>query len=260
MSTQAHQVIRHAQHDVGATCHASMRPASRRQATPALADAMTLHDDQRRLLDRLIDAARRLPHPLRNEALVCLLVGTGLTPIEIAMLRVRDYLTEGGHVRVLSRVEPAIAYNGRARPLLFVNRRVCQAVDHYLDERRNSAEPGGQPGRFRGLPPDAALILANDGKPLRVVHRRDGQRTQRICAPMHALCRTIFAAAQITDVTARDGKRLFARALYALGADIDGIRVLCGLSGRRGARRLLNVPRHPETEALRISGLVSRLL
>lgn len=215
---------------------------------------------QQPILERLLAASRRLPCPLRNEALVHLLVGTGLNPIEIALLRVRHYVAEDGSVRRRSQIDRAIAYNGRERPLLFVSHRVCDALDAYLHSRRLHGESGPCPVRYRGLNPDAALILGNDGNPLRVVERMGGRQPQRLCAAMHILCRAIFNEAQISDMTARDTKKLFARTLYRMGADVEGIRILLGLARRRSVLRILGSPRTTESEADRVAGLVSQVL
>lgn len=227
-------------------------------SAPAHAPPEAFPPRQHSALEQLLAASRRLQHPLRNEAVVHLLVGAGLRPIEIALLRVRHYLNEDGAIRVMSRIERELAYNGRERPLLFVSKQVCRAIDDYLRSRSPATAGNRTPLAFRGLHPDAPLVLGNDGKPLRVVERPGGRQPQRICADIHVLCRAIFVEAQI-DMTARDGAKLFARALYGMGADINGIRVLLGLSSRRSVIRLLGVQRTLASEALRVSGLVSQL-
>jgi integrase len=215
--------------------------------------------DHQRVLDLLIDASRRLPHSLRNEALVCLLVGTSVAPIEIALLRVRDYLLEDGTVRQLSKVDGSIAYNGKTRPLLFVNERVCSTLDRYLEARGRPGERA-RDARFRGLNAEAALILGDDGQPLKVVERREDGQMQRICAAIHMLCRSIFLAAGINGLTARDGKKLFAKALYDMGADTECIRVLLGASRMRTVVNMIGPKRSAQDNALRVVDLVRKVI
>jgi integrase len=87
-----------------------------------------LEDDQ---IERAAQFARETPCAMRNVALVYTLFGTGLTPIELARLEVRDYLKKRGTVRGRSTVRAEVAFNGRERPLLWVQERVVEAVDHY---------------------------------------------------------------------------------------------------------------------------------
>jgi integrase/recombinase XerD len=71
-------------------------------------------------------------HALRNVALMLTLFGTGLKPSEIAALRVDDYLDKHGKPKIDTIVRAEIAFNGRERPLMWVNKRLCKAIDDYL--------------------------------------------------------------------------------------------------------------------------------
>jgi integrase len=212
------------------------------------------------VIAQLIEAAARRPNPYRDMALVWLLVSTNLTPIEIAMLQIRDYIDRDGGVRVLSRIDAKRAFNGRERPLVFVNQRLRAALDAYLEQRRIGGEPGtARRFHYRGLRPDAALILDDHGNPLRVTERRTAAGVHRICGPMHTLCRSIFQSARITHLTARDGKKLFAQALYDMGADPEAMRLLLGLKRRTTLLRMLPIEKNEQSEARRLLPLISQI-
>lgn len=65
-------------------------------------------------------------HALRNVALCYTLFGTGMTPSEIALLRVSDYLASDGSVMVDTEVRAEIAFNERSRPLCWTNKKLVK--------------------------------------------------------------------------------------------------------------------------------------
>ena len=73
--------------------------------------------------------------PARDAALLHVLYGTGMTATELAQLEVADVIDEQGSFRRKSEVRPTISFNGRARPVFWVNARVCETLDAYFAER-----------------------------------------------------------------------------------------------------------------------------
>lgn len=176
----------------------------------------------------------------RNVALIHLLLATALTPMEVAALQVSDYLNEDGTVRAISAVRPEIAFNGRSRPLLFSNARVRAAIDAYLTDRvRREIHVSSKKG-YRGLLPGSALVLNDYGRAFEVTHTTRAGRT-RECRSLTIVCRKIFTKKNGMTISARDGRRLLAKSLYASGADIEGITALMGLSNKAKLWRLMDM-------------------
>ena len=65
---------------------------------------------------------------LRDVALLWVLYGTGMMPIELAKLTVGDYLAADGSVREESEIRAGIAFNDKSRPLYWSNKSVVTAV------------------------------------------------------------------------------------------------------------------------------------
>lgn len=176
----------------------------------------------------------RGPHCDRDTALVYILFGTGLTLHEVAHLQIRDYLNRDGTVRVNSVVRKEIAFNNQERPLLWASERMQKAIDCYLVGRTRFLKPI-RPGMFRGFEPDSCLVM-NDaggsfgGSPL-------GNRG------LSVLCRDIFNRAATREeekgLNARYARRQFARSLSEIGADINDMKQLLGLSQRRHVYELI---------------------
>lgn len=82
-------------------------------------------------------------------ALYYLLFATGLRPLEIARLEVRDYLNADGSVRRISELRAEAAINGKPRPLYFSSSRLDEALAAYLRERGMGGQGLGDPD---GLP------------------------------------------------------------------------------------------------------------
>jgi site-specific recombinase XerD len=103
--------------------------------------------------------------PIRDVALLFLFYGTGLMPNEAAKLLVSDYLQANGAVRVDSVVRAEIAFNGKARPLVWANAKTCRAIDDYLAYRlvaRHGVTTS--PAAYRGLDQHGPLFRASDGE------------------------------------------------------------------------------------------------
>lgn len=99
--------------------------------------------------------------PARDVALLHVLYGTGITATELAQLEVADVLDERGDFRRKSEVRAAISFNGRARPVFWVNPKVCDANQHLLRRPADSragrdglALAVARPGAARACVPD----------------------------------------------------------------------------------------------------------
>ena len=102
--------------------------------------------------------------PLRDTALILTLYGTAMSVTELATITVGDYLDAKGNVRVTSAVRIDVAHNGEERPLFWSNKRVVAALDSYLVwrvERKHGVTV--KKGAYRGLDPESALFLTEDG-------------------------------------------------------------------------------------------------
>lgn len=172
----------------------------------------------------------------RDQAILLALFGTALTPTELALLRVDDYLQERGTVRRDACVRAAISYNGRERPMFWVNRRLVSAIDGYLEQRR---APATAEGRFRGLAPEAPLFATEAGQPMAMTRRVVDGRSHYSCDVMTGLIRRLFSQAGIEGASATSGRRTFATKLYRKGYDLRHIQELLGHSSIKAVRRLV---------------------
>ncbi len=71
----------------------------------------------------------------RDAALLLCFFGTGMKPTELSQLLVSDYLSPGGETLAETVVRAEIAFNGRPRPLCWVNQKLIKAVDKHLADR-----------------------------------------------------------------------------------------------------------------------------
>lgn len=124
---------------------------------PKVAAPLVLSDDAIQTAVRR--AQCHTPTPERDAAMVWILLATGLRPLEIARMQVRDYVNGDGSVRRQSEVRAEVAVNGRSRPLYFSSAAACLAIDAYLAVRGAGRE-GAQARPYRGLDPGQALFLA----------------------------------------------------------------------------------------------------
>jgi len=176
----------------------------------------------------------------RDVALMYAIFCTGAKPIELAQLRVRDYLEADGRTREESVMPASAAIGGRQRPLYFASTRVREALDAYLLERsRSKLGAGTKNGLFRGLDPDSALFLTDKGTRFALRPRSPGDPRVN-CPLIVATLRATFKRAGWVGVTAQAARRQVASRLAAKGAHEDQLCSVLGLRSGRSARRLLN--------------------
>lgn len=113
--------------------------------------------------------------PTRDVALLHVLYGTGMTATEVAQLEVADVLDERGEFRSEGEVRAAISFNGRDRPVYWVNPKVCAALDAYFAERLKLGHGvTAWQSQWRGLVQFGPAFLTNDGRPFTLTTRRTG--------------------------------------------------------------------------------------
>jgi len=188
-------------------------------------------------VSRLLRAGRRTQMPARDTALIYVLIGTGLFPLEIARLRVSDYLHRSGAVRERSTVRAEVAIKGYERPLLWANDRLRAAMDEYLTFRFENGHGLHRTRSYRHLNPHSRLFLSQCGRPFLIA--RTKLRAER-CPGLLTLISKLRTVAEV-DFNAHDARRAFARRMYDLGGDQEAIRVLLGVKKRCEFFRLIGL-------------------
>ncbi len=197
----------------------------------------------------------------RDVALLHVLFGTALTPTEIALLRVDDYLNDDGTVKRDWKVREAIAYNNRERPLFWVNKKVLATVDRYLEHRRVAGLAIAAKPAYRGLQPDSALFVTESGGSMAMTKRVSDGKAYYACDVLTSLYRKLFAQAGIEGASATSGRRTFATKLYrrhqrgeAGGGDLRHIQELLGHTSIKAVRKLV------ECDPANLGAIVARVI
>ena len=192
----------------------------------------------------------------RDAALLLICFGTGLKPVEITQLLVRAYMGADGKPLADSQLRPEIAFNGRTRPLAWVNRKLVSAIDAHLDERlQRGLGVTNRPAVYRGLDPDSALLVSGrSGKGLKLTRvERDGVVSYR-ADQITALVRRLFDQAGIEGATANSGRRTLAVKLKRKGVDERHIGEILGMTSLKAIKALC------EADPVRISDLIKQAL
>lgn len=193
----------------------------------------------------------RSTSPLRDVALLYVLLSTGARPLEIARLEVRDYLNQNGSVREESMMRAEVAVNRRARPLFFANTKTKEAVDRYLGERlRRRSGMEKFPG-FQGLDPYSRLFLTEAGDPFEIVSYGENGQTRFLCRGILDAYRKIFRRTGLEGVSALNVRRTVAARLFERGADENQIGEVLGISEMKSVRELLPKVRQPLQAVMR---------
>lgn len=192
----------------------------------------------------------------RDAALLLICFGTGLKPVEITQLLVRDYMGADGKPLADSQLRHEIAFNGRQRPLAWVNRKLVNAIDAHLDERlQRGLGVTNRPAAYRGLDPESALLVSGrSGKGLKLTRvERDGVVSYR-ADQITALVRRLFAQAGIDGASANSGRRTLAVKLKRKGVDERHIGEILGMTSLKAIKALC------EADPVRISDLIKQAL
>lgn len=178
-------------------------------------------------------------HALRNVALCYTLFGTGLTPSEIALLRVSDYLTSDGAVAVDSEVRAEIAFNDRSRPLCWTNKKLVKAIDAYLTERIAQGLGQGPHGTYRGLAKDAPLFLGRGQNGFTFRKTTRSGKEYFYCASLANLYRELLKRAGIEGATTESGRRTVAVKMHRKGVGVRTINEVLGQVSLTATKRLV---------------------
>jgi integrase len=191
----------------------------------------------------------------RDVALLWVAYGTGMMPIELAKITIKEFLNVDGSVREESEIPAEIAFNGIARPLYWSNKGVVAALDAYLDTRVRCGYGLGAAGQFRGLSSTSPMFLAVDGKPFTFTRRvtKAGQESFS-CESLTQIIRRLHTQAGIESGSALAARRTFSVRLYRKGFDIRHIQVLLGVQS------LLAVKRMVEADPVRLGAIVARAI
>lgn len=190
----------------------------------------------------------------RDVALLHVLFGTALTPTEVALLRVDDYLNDDGSLKKDWKVREAIAYNERERPLFWVNKKVTTSLDRYLEHRRVAGLGVSARSTYRGLQPDSALFVTEGGGSMAMTKRVADGKAYYACDVLTSLYRKLFAQAGIEGASATSGRRTFATKLYRKGYDIRHIQELLGHGNIKAVKKLV------ECDPLNLGAIVAKAI
>jgi site-specific recombinase XerD len=192
----------------------------------------------------------------RDVALLLVFYGTGLTANEVAKLEVSDYLVANGRTLVESTVRPEIAFNGKARPLVWSGSKTCAALDDYLDSRL-AARHGvtTSPAAYRGLAPKSPLFLTGDGEPFSFTRRTTPSgAVSYSCESLTEIVRRLHQQAGIEHGNASAARRTFAVRLHRDGRSLKLIQQLIGVSSLSAVKRLI------DGDPVRLASVVSGVI
>jgi integrase len=207
--------------------------------------ALGAHDD---LVGAIKSVRCQSENANRDVALLVMLFCTGAKPLEIAGLRVRDYLGADGRPRDCAELARTDGDGLGVRKLYFMNDRLRGALDAYLEERlRRNIGVTGRPA-YRGLDPASALFLTKGGRPFAIKAR--GPSDPRPCCPvLVGTYRVILTRAGFAGVTTQQARRQVAQRLVERGASRRQVGELLGLVHTKSVKRLLGRP-PPSMECL----------
>lgn len=184
-------------------------------------------------------------------ALYYILFSTGLRPLEIARLEVRDYLHPDGNVHRESELRAEVAINGRPRPLYFSSSRLDEVLAAYFQERCRCGYGLGEPDAYRGLDPGSRVFLSPKGEPYKILPNNDAPGQDRhVCRTLLETYRKLFRYAELKGLSAQSARLTLISRMYERGADEDQVGVILGIGERSAVRELLPRPRPTLAEIL----------
>lgn len=184
-------------------------------------------------------------------ALYYILFSTGLRPLEVARLEVRDYLHPDGNVRRESKLRAEVAINGKPRPLYFSTSRLDEVLAAYFQERCRCGYGLGEPDAYRGLDPCSRVFLSPRGEPYKILPNNDAPGQDRhVCRALLETYRKLFRYAELKGLSAQSARLTLMSRMYERGADEDQVGVILGIGERSAVRELLPRPRPTLAEIL----------
>ncbi|NCU67985.1 site-specific integrase (plasmid) [Acidovorax sp. 210-6] len=192
--------------------------------------------------------------PLRDTALLLVLYGTALSVTELATITVGDYLDAKGSVRIASKVRVDVAHNSEERPLFWSNKRIVAALDAYLAwrvERKQGITV--KKGAYRGLDPESALFLTEDGGAYSLTKRAlPSGVLSYSCNSLGAYISRLHSNAGIEGGSAQSARRTFAVKQHRQGRDLVHIAAILGHKSVSTTKRLV------EGDPVRLADIVAR--
>ena len=183
------------------------------------------------------------PHVSHDLALFYVVFTTGLRPLELARLTVRDSVNATGQVRPVSQVRPEVSHNGKARPLYLTSARLVSALQGYLDERRRRGHGVSDAQPYAGLCPDSPLFLDPYGQAYALEITEANGSVYHRCRGMQQALRQLFRYAGLPAYSSRSARRTVIGLLYEGGADEAQAGLLLGIRDNSAVRALLPRPR-----------------
>lgn len=183
-------------------------------------------------------------------ALFYLPFSTGLRPLEIARLEIRDYLKPEGNVIRRSVLRAEAANNGKSRPLYFSSLRLSEALDAYLEERTGLGFGLGSTDAYRGLDPYSPIFFGPTGKPYPITSSGGPRRLRSVCRPLLATYRKLFRYAEITNLSTQSARLTLIHRMYQRGADEEQVGEILGISKRSELRAYMQRPKPSFDELL----------
>lgn len=167
-------------------------------------------------IEQVLKAAAHGPTGIRNEAIVLVLFGTGLSIEQMCSLRVRHFVGVDGHVLTDAHLDD------RARRLVvWHSARAVAGVERYLVTRM-PRRPERLP--YRGLSPENWLFVS--------------QERDRISAYwLSELLSTIFRRAGVRASPSRSARVTLAHRLMICGADRETVMRIVGVRSQELLRR-----------------------
>lgn len=217
-----------------------------------MAKPPVIEDKQVEHLIKATAAYSRVPE--RDTALLLTLYGTALNVTELATITVADYLDAKGAVRVTSAVRVDVSHNGEERPLFWSNKRVVAALDAYLAWRvEHKHGVSIKINAFRGLDPDSALLLTEEGQPYSLTKRTlPSGVLSYSCNTLGAYISRLHANAGIEGGSAQSARRTFAVKQHRQGRDLVHIAAILGHKSITTTRRLV------DGDPVRLADIVAR--
>ncbi len=125
-----------------------------------------------------------------------------------------------------------IAFNGKARPLIWASSKICQAINDYLSYRLVARQGvTTTPAAYRGLDPHGSLFRASDGEPFAFTRRVTGSGViSYSCETLTEIARRLHQQAGIEGGNASAARRTFAVRLHRDGRSLKLIQELLGVS------------------------------
>lgn len=183
-------------------------------------------------------------------ALYYMLFATGLRPLEIARLEVRDYLHADGSVCRESELRAEAAINGKRRPLYFSSSRLDDALAAYFRERCNSGHGLGEPHIYRSLNPGSRLFLSSTGDAYTIAPNGGPGQKRYVCRTLLEIYRKLFRYAELKGLSAQSARLTVISRMYERGADEDQVGTILGIGERSAVRELLPRPKPTLAEVL----------